>query len=437
MSHRIALERLSDADVDLMVREIAGELPPRTVARIRERSQGIPFFVEELTDCCDRDVTMIPETLKDLMLARLDGLSPQTRDILRIASAAGTLVDHTVLLAVVDSDEQSLEAALREAVGGQVLVVDRTREAYAFRHALMREAVHADLLPGEHARLHARYAQALEKFARPEQAGEIAHHWSSAHEADKSFEWSLRAADHSRSIYAWREQLAHLERAVDLWDQVAAPAERAGFDRAELLSRTSRARGGTWACPIAPIALIDAALADLGPDADPQRVSHLLVKRAIQCECRAAGSLRRSAPGRRAGGPRVGGPGRCAGGHCRADDDRGRPRARAGPGREGRRGRRGVRRRPAAQPRPQHAGMHPVPDRSPRGGAGRTWTWRGISPWPRAQVPSSSATTATTPTSSSVPAASPRPSRWPARAGQPRRTWPVPHAGGVHGGQRG
>jgi DNA-binding CsgD family transcriptional regulator/tetratricopeptide (TPR) repeat protein len=278
-SERLFLERLSDDEVDAMVHVIAGEVPPRAAARIRQRSQGIPFFVEELTECCDRDVTMIPETLRDLMLARLDGLTPQTRDILRIASAAGTLVDHTVLLAVVDSDEDALESALREAVGRQVLVVDRAREAYAFRHALMREAVHADLLPGEHARLHARYAQALEKFARPEQAGEIAHHWGSAHEADKSFEWSLRAADHSRSIYAWTEQLAHLERAVDLWDQVSSPAERAGFDRAELLTRTARAAAHVGLSDRA-IALMDAALAELGPDAPDSRVAHLLVKRA-------------------------------------------------------------------------------------------------------------------------------------------------------------
>ena len=282
-SHRVFLERLSDDEVDAMVQVIAGEVPPRAAARIRQRSQGIPFFVEELTECCDRDVAMIPETLRDLMLARLDGLTPQTRDILRIASAAGTLVDHTVLLAVVDSDEAALESALREAVGRQVLVVDRAREAYAFRHALMREAVHADLLPGEHARLHARYAEALEKSARPEQAGEIAHHWSSAHEADKSFEWSLRAADHSRSIYAWTEQLAHLERAVDLWDQVSAPAERAGFDRAELLTRTSRSAYHVG-LPDRAIALLDAALAELGTDAASSRVAHLLVKRAYYCE---------------------------------------------------------------------------------------------------------------------------------------------------------
>jgi DNA-binding CsgD family transcriptional regulator/tetratricopeptide (TPR) repeat protein len=282
-AHRITVERLSDPEVDELVQQLAGDVPRRAAARIRERSQGIPFFVEELAECCDRDLTVIPETLRDLMLARLDGMTPQTRELLRIASAAGTLVDHTVLLAVVDSDEASLDTALREAVGRQVLVVDRAREAYAFRHALMREAVHADLLPGEHARLHARYAEALEKFARPEQAGEIAHHWGSAHEADKAFEWSLRAADHSRSIYAWTEQLAHLERALDLWDQVSAPEERAGFDRTELLARTSRAAANVG-LPDRSIALLDAALAELGPDADASRVAHLRVRRAVQCD---------------------------------------------------------------------------------------------------------------------------------------------------------
>ena len=146
----------------------------------------------------------------------------------------------------------------------------------------MREAVHADLLPGEHARLHARYAAALEKSARPDQAGEIAHHWNSAHEADRAFEWSLRAADHSRTIYAWSEQLAHLERALDLWDQVSVPVERAGFDRVELLTRTSRAAANVGN-PDRSLALLDAAMTEVDPDEGMQRTTHLLVRRALQC----------------------------------------------------------------------------------------------------------------------------------------------------------
>jgi DNA-binding CsgD family transcriptional regulator/tetratricopeptide (TPR) repeat protein len=281
-AHRISLDPLDDEQVDTLVHQVAGEVPPLAAARIRERSQGIPFFVEELSACAERN-TQIPETLRDLMLTRLDRLAPRTRDVLRIASAAGTRVDHTVLLAVVDSDEAGLDSALREAVEGQVLMVDGTHEAYAFRHALMREAVHDDLLPGEHARLHARYAQALERSARPEQAGEIAHHWSSAHEADRSFAWSLRAADQARSIYAWREQLTHLERALDLWDQVEDPTERAGFDRVELLTRTSSAASRAGLSERA-LGLLDMARAEVDPVAAPERMAHLMVKRALQCE---------------------------------------------------------------------------------------------------------------------------------------------------------
>lgn len=282
-SERLTLERLADDDVLQLVHQVADrEITPRAAARIRDRSQGIPFFIEELTVCADSDSQAIPETLRDLMLGRLDRLAPLARQVVRIASAAGTQVDHEVLLDVVESDEASMESAMREAVSGQVLVVDEARAAYAFRHALMREAVHDDLLPGEHARLHARYAAALEKSARPDQAGEIAHHWSSAHEADKAFEWSLRAADHSRTIYAWSEQLTHLERALDLWDQVSVPVERAGFDRVELLTRTSRAAANVGS-PDRSLALLDAALDEVDPDEGSQRTAHLLVRRALQC----------------------------------------------------------------------------------------------------------------------------------------------------------
>jgi DNA-binding CsgD family transcriptional regulator len=282
-AHRIALERLDDAEVDALVHQVAGVVPDRAAARIRQRSQGIPFFVEELATCAEQGSHAIPETLRDLMLTRLDRLSPRSREVLRVASAASSLVDHPVLLAVMGSDEAALDEALREAVWGQVLVVDADREAYAFRHALMREAVHEDLLPGEHARLHARYAEALEESGRPEQAGEIAHHWMSAHEADRAFDWSLRAADHSRRIYAWREQMAHLERALDLWDQVSAPEQRAGFDRTELLARTSRAAANLGR-PDRSIALLDSALAEVDPSLSPQRAAHLLLRRAGQCE---------------------------------------------------------------------------------------------------------------------------------------------------------
>ena len=78
------------------------------------------------------------------------------------------------------STTTALSRALRPAVAANVLVVDG--EGYAFRHALIREAVHDDLLPGEHTRLHTRFAEALERRSRhpARPAGgaiELAHHW--------------------------------------------------------------------------------------------------------------------------------------------------------------------------------------------------------------------------------------------------------------------
>lgn len=279
---RLTLEPLDAAEIDALVERLSGPLPPRPAARIRERSQGVPFFVEELAACWDADGRSIPETLRELMLTRLDRLAPATREVVRAASAAGTQVDHGVLLALMDNDDEALDAALRDAVGGQVLIVDRSLERYTFRHALMREAVHGDLLPGEHARLHTRYARALEKVARPEQAGEVAHHWVSAHEPVPAFEWSLRAADQARTRYAWQEQLSHLERALELWDRVDAPEERAGFDHVTLLERTSRSANSAGLLARA-VGLLDLALAEVDQTSDPLRTGHLLVRRAFTC----------------------------------------------------------------------------------------------------------------------------------------------------------
>ena len=277
---RITLERLADAQIDTMVTQLVGEVPAATATRIRERSQGIPFFVEELTECADRDSTRIPESLRDLMLARLERVSPGTRRVLEVACVGGNQVDHRVLLATVDQDEAELDSALRQAVEGHVLVVDHDRQGYAFRHALMREAVHDDLLPGEHARLHAGYAAALEVLARPEQAGEIAHHWGSAHELGKTFDWSIRAAEHAESVYAWREQLTYLEQALDLWTQVPDPGGRAGADRVAVLEQAARAAYQLNLTERSR-SLLDQALALIDPAVDPDRAAHIMIKQII------------------------------------------------------------------------------------------------------------------------------------------------------------
>ena len=277
---RITVDRLTDPQIDAMVSQLVGDVPPQATARIRERSQGIPFFVEELAEHCAEDSGPIPQSLRDLMLARLDRVSPVTRHVVQVAAVGGTRVDHRVLLAAAGLEEAVLDGAVRQAVEGQVLVVDRDRDGYSFRHALMREALHDDLLPGEHARLHAHYATALEVLARPEQAGEIAHHWDSAHQLDKTFDWSIRAAEHAESVYAWSEQLTHLERALDLWAQVPDPQGRAGGDRVTVLEQAARAAYHLNLTERSR-ALLDSALDLIDSTEDPNRAAHLMIKRII------------------------------------------------------------------------------------------------------------------------------------------------------------
>jgi DNA-binding CsgD family transcriptional regulator len=149
-----------------------------------------------------------------------------------------------------------------------VLVADET--GYRFRHALLREAVHDDLLPGQHARLHAHFAAILEE--RPElitgtgsagtAASEIAHHWSAAHEVNKAFDWSIKAA--SSGTAAFHETLQMYERALELWDQVTNPQLVAG-DHAFVLEQAARAATDAGETERG-LALIGASLAETDPD---------------------------------------------------------------------------------------------------------------------------------------------------------------------------
>ncbi|GAB3941996.1 hypothetical protein GCM10027614_28270 [Micromonospora vulcania] len=115
----------------------------------------------------------------------MDRLPDPTQRVLRIAAAGGTRIAHHLLAEVAGLPEAELEDALRAAITAQLVVADPDGD-YEFRHALVREAVHDELLPGEHARLHARFAAAVEAQPHLVAAGrapaEIAHHWYAAHD---------------------------------------------------------------------------------------------------------------------------------------------------------------------------------------------------------------------------------------------------------------
>ncbi|MFD0691850.1 helix-turn-helix transcriptional regulator [Actinomadura fibrosa] len=241
---RLELTRLSRADVAALVAGTLGHAPPPgLVDRIAARSEGNPLFIEALLDDDGTLACELPESLRDLLLAGVQRLPEETQDVLRDASGGGTRIEHALLAAVSGLDDAALTRVLRPAVAANVLVVDG--DGYAFRHALIREAVHDDLLPGEHTRLHTRYAEALENDPGLVPSGrlwvELSHHWNAAHDSTWALVASWRAAADARKALAYAECLTMLSRVLELWDRVPDAAERIGADHVKVLEDAATA----------------------------------------------------------------------------------------------------------------------------------------------------------------------------------------------------
>ncbi|MFE1881664.1 ATP-binding protein, partial [Streptomyces diastatochromogenes] len=215
------------------------------------------------------DADGVPSALADLLLIRVEQLSETAQQVLRTAAVAGRRVGHDLLREAAGLPEDELESALREAVGRQLLAPG-DGDTYAFRHALTREAVYADLLPGERSRLHGTYARLLAARGHTaESAAERAHHYRESHDLPEALTASLEAADHAQRLGAPAEELRHLETALDLWSSVPSGA-RPGADGVDPVTLTLRASAAAAHAGDShrAVSLTRAALAEVGQDAD-------------------------------------------------------------------------------------------------------------------------------------------------------------------------
>lgn len=254
----------------------AEPVDPETVDRVYRLSEGVPFFVEELAGI-DGLATGedLPETLRELLLARYERLSEPAQRLLRLLSAGGVCVEHELLAAVFDGTAEELDAAAREALVANVLTADSTE--YTFRHALVREAIHADLLPGERGRFHTRYALALEASPR-RSASQLSSHWMAAHDLRRAFIASLEAMEEARLSYAYAAAAAMGARALELWESVPDAEELSGRSRTELISRTASALRNAGDSERA-LALVNVALDDAA-GLPPEKHARLLRDKA-------------------------------------------------------------------------------------------------------------------------------------------------------------
>ena len=277
---RIELARLTREQTgDLVARILGREAPQHILDTVYHRTEGNPLFVEALVG--DGELgSGLPESLCDLLIASVRRLPEHTQEVVRVASAGGEHVGHALLVAVIGLDDRALADALRPAVSANVLLTGS--DSYTFRHNLIREAVHGELLPGERSQLHGRFARAIQadpSLVPPGRAAaEQAYHWHAARENAWALASAWQAAAESCRALAYAEQLAMLSRVLELWDKVPGAAERIGTDHVTVLEAAAAAAELAGEFDRA-ISLIQAALPEMDSAAEPVRAGLLIASR--------------------------------------------------------------------------------------------------------------------------------------------------------------
>ena len=277
---RTELPRLTRGQAEELAAAVLGRSPERALAdSLYERAEGNPLFTEELLACPD-GCDMIPGSLADLLQAAVRRMPDSTQEALRVASAGSGGISHPLLAKVTGRTEDELTTAIRPAVTGNVLVT--TADGYAFRHALIREAVHEDLLPGEHSSVHTRFALAIEADPALVCDGradiERAHHWYAAHNTTGALTSAWQASAQASRSVAHAERLMLLERVLELWEQVPDAAERIGADHVRVLEEAAEVARDAGEHQRG-LAFTELALARVNEATDPVRLALLLSQR--------------------------------------------------------------------------------------------------------------------------------------------------------------
>jgi DNA-binding CsgD family transcriptional regulator len=231
----VGLRPLGVPEVAAMLQAIFGAemtLGAPFVNGLHALTEGNPFFVEEMLKALlvagdlarddgvwrarPLEKIRVPRTATEAVGRRLAGLSAAARQVASVAAVAGRRFDFGLLQALTKQDETELLSLVKELVGAQ-LVIEESADRFAFRHALTRETIRAQLLARERIALHRAIATSLEQHydaSAHESDDALAYHTFEAGAWESARRYALRAAAHASTLSAPREALQQLERAA-------------------------------------------------------------------------------------------------------------------------------------------------------------------------------------------------------------------------------
>lgn len=224
----LVLRRFDSADVSNLVENISGRKPDDAlIATIIERTDGVPLFVEELTraiaEAGEKGQIHIPSSLKGALMARLDAVSSEAKQVALTGSIVGREFEPSILSAAMRLGDSEINKCLEElSRTGLIFESGHNRGHFVFRHALIRDTAYQSMLSSTRRQQHADVARALmqirsaEVERRPEL---VARHLSEAEDWRAAFEkWQIatemalaRSASHEAMTNA-RETLRAAEK---------------------------------------------------------------------------------------------------------------------------------------------------------------------------------------------------------------------------------
>lgn len=234
------LQPLNDSDSKILIDNMleSEELSRSVRSGIVQQAGGNPFFIEEVIRSlideaavvrCDNgfeiadkiNSIVIPSTINDVLIARLDRLEAQTRELVKVASVIGRDFFDIVIRDVAESidDVDDRLEHLKEAQ----LIIARTRMQeleYQFNHALIQETAYGTILIKQRKVLHLRVAKSIEKLF-PERLyefyGILAYHYNQGEDLEKTEEYLIKAGEESLRTSASREALFYFKKALKLF----------------------------------------------------------------------------------------------------------------------------------------------------------------------------------------------------------------------------
>ena len=245
-----------DGSAAVAERAVRAPLSPALAAVVHDRTQGVPFFVEELSaalvaggltrtgedgvELAEGGALPVPATVRDAVLLRAARLPENARAAAEVAAVAGERFDLDAVAEVAG------QAGLLELVESG-LVEETGAGRAAFHHALVRDALYEDVAWLRRRTLHEQLAAELARRGAP--PAELATHWLAARDEEKARAELLRAAEDFCAAHAYRDAARAGHQALELWpdrDDAARVAALEQYARCSELAGDLSAAARAW-----------------------------------------------------------------------------------------------------------------------------------------------------------------------------------------------